>query len=324
MAPEIIENNIRDVLEQLDNKYPASFKNIRRNCMTYRGIPLWPKLILPEIVPFLFKRDGNSIEKCIRIYSGLDDIANLEEHKNSDTLAILGSGSSINELDDSDFAYISSIDSIGLNWWGVYHDFVPDFYKFELGSHIKNIWINRMNKKATNYEETIFIYEPERMFNEGENAAETILELDERLRKGMIDMRIIQYHRHVSNPFRKQTIRELFPTFLRNRVLHFRGSLSQTIALSYFLDYDNIILFGVDLDHSGYFFSDHPNSHKTTDQGKDEEEKHSTAKAEELKGIHEYITYLNKEFFEPEGRSMYIGSRQSLLYPDLNFYEEVK
>lgn len=50
--------------------------------------------------------------------------------KTSDTLFILGSGPSINDLSSRDLDTIGNHDSIGFNWWMV-HDFVPDFYLFQ-------------------------------------------------------------------------------------------------------------------------------------------------------------------------------------------------
>lgn len=52
-------------------------------------------------------------------------------YKNSDTLFVLGSASTINKLTKCDWKYIRSCDSIGLNFWPV-HSFVPTFYMFEL------------------------------------------------------------------------------------------------------------------------------------------------------------------------------------------------
>jgi hypothetical protein len=50
--------------------------------------------------------------------------------KKSDTLFILGSGSSINDLRQSEWATIEQADSIGLNFW-LLHDFVPNVFVFE-------------------------------------------------------------------------------------------------------------------------------------------------------------------------------------------------
>jgi hypothetical protein len=98
--------------------------------------------------------------------------------------------------------------------------------------------------------------------------------------------------------------------------------------LAYFLDYQNVILFGVDLNHHEYFFSDIPDEDKIVEREKDEQERqqtrHNTAKSDGRKGIHEYVVYINEEFFKPEDRNMYIGSRESLLYPNLDHYEIIQ
>lgn len=55
-----------------------------------------------------------------------------ERHEMKETLFLLGSGSSINDLSDSDFAHIRFEASIGFNVWAI-HPFVPDVYSFETG-----------------------------------------------------------------------------------------------------------------------------------------------------------------------------------------------
>jgi hypothetical protein len=52
--------------------------------------------------------------------------------KKSDTLFVLGSGSSINNLQREHFREISSNVSVGINAWAL-HEFVPDAYCFETG-----------------------------------------------------------------------------------------------------------------------------------------------------------------------------------------------
>jgi len=322
MVPNVVRASVKFLLGQLDDKYPGKFKTVRNNCFSHRGVPLWPKFMLPKPTPYVMKNKNISKMTGYQVYNSMNGLNTLGEKKDSDTLAILGSGDSINELDDDDYSFLSSIDTIALNWWGVYHDFAPDFYKFELGKSIKNKWINKINKKSGEYKNTIFIYEPERMFIEGENAAETILELSEPVRNNIVDIRIIQYYLSNNKKFKNSLLPYLFPITLQNRIVHYRGSLSQAIALAYLLNYDNIILFGVDLNDSDYFFSDHPDSHKTTDQGKNKEELHSTANSDQTHGIHKYILYIRNEVFSPEGISLFIGSKESLLHPELSYYQE--
>lgn len=50
--------------------------------------------------------------------------------KKSDTIFILGSGASVNDLTPKQWDFIKQHDSVGFNLWLV-HDFVPDFYMFE-------------------------------------------------------------------------------------------------------------------------------------------------------------------------------------------------
>jgi len=52
--------------------------------------------------------------------------------KSKETLFLLGGGSSINDLSDSDFAHMKFHTSIGFNVWAI-HPFVPDAYSFETG-----------------------------------------------------------------------------------------------------------------------------------------------------------------------------------------------
>jgi hypothetical protein len=54
----------------------------------------------------------------------------LQQRKKSDTLVILGSGRSINEIGESHWREFSEYDTIGFNFWPI-HKFVPSFYFFE-------------------------------------------------------------------------------------------------------------------------------------------------------------------------------------------------
>jgi len=108
---------------------------------------------------------------------------------------------------------------------------------------------------------------------------------------------------------------------MTNRLLHFRGSLSHAIALASYLEYENIILFGVDLNNSKYFFSDYPNSHKNTDQAKSKNENHSTAKKNQLEPIDAYISFLSEEMFKNE-KKLYIGTRNNILYLTLPHFRD--
>lgn len=60
----------------------------------------------------------------------LDVVSAIRHKKDSDTLYILGSGSSVNQLSDDIWAEIAKHVSVGINHWTL-HQFVPDIYAVE-------------------------------------------------------------------------------------------------------------------------------------------------------------------------------------------------
>jgi hypothetical protein len=58
------------------------------------------------------------------------DNLNFQKYKKSDTMFILGSGSSVNKFTNKHWDIISDNDSLGLNFW-IAHDFIPTFYCYE-------------------------------------------------------------------------------------------------------------------------------------------------------------------------------------------------
>ncbi len=60
----------------------------------------------------------------------LDTISAIRQKKSSDTLYILGSGSSVNQLSSDTWAEIAKHVSVGINHWTL-HQFVPDIYAIE-------------------------------------------------------------------------------------------------------------------------------------------------------------------------------------------------
>ena len=124
-------------------------QTFKSNTFEYKGLRV-PRIFVPKITPYILWRDEISLNEAVQEYRNLGDLSLLKEQKESETLAILGSGASINELTDSDFDFIDSIDSLALNWWGAYHNFVPDFYSIELSPPVLEKWAPRINKKKKN------------------------------------------------------------------------------------------------------------------------------------------------------------------------------
>jgi hypothetical protein len=179
----------------------------------------------------------------------------LRQYKKSDSLCILASGSSINQISAERWAMIAQMDTAGINFW-LFHPFVPRMYFFEAlapGDRIARdeLFFQLASRRAAEYADTLkvattlplelkcppqwqghlYTYEPIPV--PARTQAEFRSGLKYLLRKGM---------------FRPQTrIQRLFKQ---------ATSVSSLVALGVAMRYRRIILCGVDLQHSQYFFQD--------------------------------------------------------------------
>jgi len=313
----------RDIFSHIRGDRNGTWETVRKNMRTIRYPLAIPKPLYPNIFPYIRNREETTLKRSIDLYRQTDDAKVLRDQKSSDVLSILASGASINELTDQDFECIDSTDSIALNWWGVYHDFVPDFYKFEFMGvpELDTQWINEINKKSVEYDDTTLIFDPERLYNEGDCVSDYLYRFDPILRKNLVDIRVFPYFVSSDVGFCAEIIDYLYPTVLWNRFLHYRGSLSQALSLGEYMGYDEIILFGVDLNDSEYFWGEHPVWEYK--ERPDPDQEHVTAADREFKGIDDFIRTLDGEILPERGIDLYIGSKQSELYPDLPYFREV-
>lgn len=310
----------RKLLSRSRRDKRGAWETFRKNMRTIRYPFAIPKPLYPHISPYIRHREATSLLEAISLYRRIGDVSTLQKQKSSDTLSILASGSSINELDDEDFEFIDTTDSLALNWWGVYHDYVPDYYKFEFldWPGLNEKWISSINEKAAEYEDTTLIFDPEPMYNEGKCISDYLRQLDSTFWDDFVDIRITQYFVSSDHDFSPEILDALFPRPLDGRFLHYRGSLSHVLALGTFLGYDDIILFGVDLDDSLYFWGEHPiREYKNRP---DLNDKHVTTSEEVFNGIDDYIRILDSEILPDHSVQLYIGSQQSRLYPDLPYF----
>lgn len=94
-------------------------------------------------------------------------LGQLKRHRHSDTIYVLGSGSSIDSLTPEQWGCIKSADSFGMNFWLV-HPHVPSYYCFEMPRAEKTRdWLLRnMLLRAEDYRETQSIFKISRDYFE--------------------------------------------------------------------------------------------------------------------------------------------------------------
>jgi hypothetical protein len=106
----------------------------------------------------------------------------LQKNKKSDTLFILGSGSSVNKLTEKQWEQVRKHDSFGINFW-LLHPHVPNFYSFETERDPRLPEVNRallqnIEARKNEYRQTEMILKIRKSFD---------VETEEKLKKLCIE-----------------------------------------------------------------------------------------------------------------------------------------
>lgn len=181
----------------------------------------------------------------------------VDQYKQNDTVFILGSGSSINQLTAAQWEIIGKQDTIGFNNWTL-HSFVPTYYFFEPTSE-KNDFQKQMNReiyanisaRSAAYKDTAVIIHYLKRYFFDFSILDSFKERDN-----------LYFQAPVNLP--GQDIRELQKAYTRafhlklfDRVdpaVYRRGSLAKIIHFAIACRYREIVLLGIDLNTSPYFF----------------------------------------------------------------------
>lgn len=244
----------------------------------------------------------------------------------SDTVFILGSGESINDIDPDQWACIEKNDSIGFNF-SVVHDHSPSLY-FTEGTQsepgYRNL-IENLQARAADYRSIplVILYEAWCYANN------TISDLDSDLRK--------QVYWHMPYTIRNSTnegvsalldkwiSKNTDPVLALNNIVAHGGSAGMIVAVSAMLGYKNIVLCGVDMINNTYFwevneqyadrgpvFNQSITLHATVDP-KSVFRKHSIP-------MDDYLYLLDDKLLKPRGIKLYVSSARSKLSSQLALY----
>jgi hypothetical protein len=286
-------------------------------------------------IPYYVQRHHNRAKRYVNILyeKGIGrkiDYTTLKSHKQSDTIFVLGSGASINQITEEQWKHIDSHDSIGLNRWPA-HEFVPTYYVSELStdrseSYKKQYW-NLFNDKKSEYENTPFILKnPSTKYNSLETK-----DLPEWIRKKVIlscdsgftamkyinrekNRQIVTYM-HEKDYFDQRNVDFLY---------RMRGSISYLIHLAVVLGYKKIVLCGVDMVNSKYFFEHEDYQNKKVPRIKKDVEKGEDHKTYNKKygdlTLDKVIYDLTDLVLNPNKIDIYVENTISALHPKISKY----
>jgi hypothetical protein len=274
-------------------------------------------------------KERNKIKE-IEIKKKGGEIANYEnliKYKKSDTLFILGSGASINEISSKQWEEIKKHDSLAFNLF-VLHNFVPTYYHLEFTREIHPYYFQIIQSKWDKIKEVPL------MVNYKHVESNKPLSDYRWLNNTLFTNPYFLYNNNLIKKYLKYfySVEKLKEN---NFNIHYRGSLSLMISLGILLGYKKIVLMGIDLNNNEYFFHDKHlyNSflHKKVidfhlsliEKNYGNRKVHATADRDLFKNdltIEEFIDIFNSVIKRASKTKIFIGSNKSLLSKFLEHY----
>ncbi|HVR23585.1 MAG TPA: hypothetical protein VMU26_09705 [Candidatus Polarisedimenticolia bacterium] len=256
----------------------------------------------------------------IRRFLDLD----LRTSKRSDTLFILASGSSINKIPSARWDVIARHDSIGFNFWPI-HPFVPSIYFME---------VIPKNTPHSMFEHFC------RIAHERAKDYIKVTKVVTGLRYALPEMRFAGSEEWVgplytlpSLPVAARTETEFAYglSYLRSKglfdaadhiniVFKQASTLSSLIALAIRMQYRTIVLCGVDLNHSEYFYQDAVLYPETASlEFSPRYQPHATNSPMPWRiTMESVILEMKRQLLDPEGIQLYVENRSSALWPKIS------
>lgn len=176
-----------------------------------------------------------------------------QKEKSSDTIIILGTGNSINELSDKDYLKFREFDVAGLSY-SMLLPIKQNYYFFESPRNIEKLYLDEFKNKL----KYLLLQSEKRQFadnivwkNSESNSIKKIIDVSNYCH-------LIVCH-IISNDIKKiMQLLNIFDFLKLNRyfLLQSRGSVSALMHFAKSLNYRRVIFCGVDLNNEDYFFLD--------------------------------------------------------------------
>ena len=246
----------------------------------------------------------------------------LSSWKTSDTLFVLGSASSINEISDERWQIIGKHDSVGINFWPA-HPFIPRFFHFEnIDFDVQPVMYDALQKllerRSEDYAKTLKIITE--VNSTGQR--QTIFDLPEGMKKNLyvgFSMPVVARNeeelRYGIQYFR--SIGAFSPHARFAWLFKYGGSVIAMMTLGVLMGYRRIVLCGVDLNKQDYFYQA-PELYPECAGWEfvSRNEAHLTTRRLPWLVPAQSAVHIFKEYvLDPENIELFVESRVSTLYP---------
>lgn len=243
------------------------------------------------------------------------------KYKTSDTVFILGSGPSINDITRKQWKFIANHDSIGFNYWFA-HDFVPNVYVFQ--AFYENMF-NILKDKSAQYRNIPFIIRGSIFSKFGfKNLERHNLELLEK--HPLYYLREYPIHSRCSiDPNLLIKYFEALGLMPYGNIAGFipklRGTLGLLIVLCYQMGYRRIVLCGMDMHSDDHFWDYEPYNNMKNKYSLPEKGVANivsfTDKNRSSNTVPVYVKALRDWMYKKNSVEIFIINKKTVLYPDI-------
>lgn len=245
--------------------------------------------------------------------------------KTSDTVFILGSGWSINEISEDRWRIIARHDSIGFNFWLV-HAFVPRIYVFESGPYgnkdgrrpMFQLLKQTLERRAKYYANTVKIVTEAQPLNREQLITELSNKVRENLYVGYTAPIVARSERELAAGIAYLRKQGEFERSDRVRWLFkYGGSVIAMLSLAVRMGYKRIVLCGIDLGKQVYFYQHRERYPESADwEFVPRHNPHlTTRRLPWLVPAQQVVYEFKRAILDPVGTALFVENRSSTLFP---------
>lgn len=239
------------------------------------------------------------------------DIKEFFKLKSTKSIFLLGSGESINNLTDKQWDYINNNDNMAVNNFWYHPTFIPKFNSVELKTYDGSITNERLKgeKWENGWKNVNFL-----ITNDRYNFISKCI--------GHNDAKIFTYSYKTRGIHPKiepdVKINADFNPDSGSIYKSYDSSVTSLIHILYLMGYENIVLIGLDMNNSRYFWSSgDPIYGKTHCLFNKDHEHNDPDRQHNASHIKDYIIDFYYKHMAPKGRRIILGNTETALYPYL-------
>lgn len=261
-------------------------------------------------------------EAALRAGLPLMESLDFQRLKTSETIFVLGSAWSINDISEERWRVIGRHDTFGMNFWPA-HPFIPGLLSFEIMAYrdhpvAYDAFLQLLERRYEAYANTVKIVTEVRPLG----SRQMLFELPEGIKKNLyvgFSMPVVARNEEELRAGIRymRSIGAFRPCTNAPWLFKYGGSVIAMMTLAVRMGYKRIVLCGVDLNKQDYFYQHRERYPECADwEFVSRKAVHLTTRRLPWLVPAQSAIYIFKELIlDPEGIELFVESRQSTLYP---------